>query len=169
MSRGLEDLYGLFYFLHVAPYGERHFWQTVLQRPYTAGCPAGAPLSLLTSDHYPVDCQALQLMRSHDHYPPCGLHGWMPKLPYYITPLPNVRRSYPERQAAQRAPLWHSLMQVPYMASCPSAVLMLLPAARRCTSLDALYLLVYLCALCECSQHTHCSYFLHMYHPVSGL
>lgn len=44
LSRGLEDLYGLFYFLHAAPYSERHFWHAVLQRPYMAGCPAGGLL-----------------------------------------------------------------------------------------------------------------------------
>lgn len=43
LSRGLEDLYGLFYFLRANPYSERHFWRSVLQDPYMAGCPAGAP------------------------------------------------------------------------------------------------------------------------------
>ena len=42
LSRGLEDLYGLFFFLHAKPYSEKHFWTNVLQKPYTDGCPAGA-------------------------------------------------------------------------------------------------------------------------------
>ena len=42
LSRGLEDLYGLFFFLHANPYSERHFWRSVLQVPYMEGCPAGA-------------------------------------------------------------------------------------------------------------------------------
>ena len=33
LNRGLDDLYGLFYFLHANPYSERHFWNA---------CPAGA-------------------------------------------------------------------------------------------------------------------------------
>ena len=41
LNRGLDDLYGLFYFLHANPYSERHFWKHVLQDPYMAGCPAG--------------------------------------------------------------------------------------------------------------------------------
>ena len=41
LNRGLDDLYGLFYFLHANPYSERHFWKHVLQEPYMAGCPAG--------------------------------------------------------------------------------------------------------------------------------
>ncbi|EIE26712.1 hypothetical protein COCSUDRAFT_59229 [Coccomyxa subellipsoidea C-169] len=41
LSRGLEDLYGLFYFLHAHPYSDRFWWHEVLQKPYVAGCPAG--------------------------------------------------------------------------------------------------------------------------------
>ena len=52
LNRGLDDLYGLFWFLHASPYSERHFWRRVLQEPYMAGCPAGvqpllAPLTAL--------------------------------------------------------------------------------------------------------------------------
>ncbi|DBA99603.1 TPA: hypothetical protein ACH3X3_012177 [Trebouxia sp. C0006] len=41
LSRGLEDLYGLFYFLKAAPLSERFWWNRVCQRPYEAGSPAG--------------------------------------------------------------------------------------------------------------------------------
>ncbi|CAL8467045.1 g6581 [Coccomyxa elongata] len=41
LSRGLEDLYGLFYFLHARPYSDSFWWHEVLQRPYVAGCPEG--------------------------------------------------------------------------------------------------------------------------------
>ncbi len=49
LSRGLEDLYGLFYFLKAAPLSERFWWNRVCQRPYEAGSPAGSLLFLLLS------------------------------------------------------------------------------------------------------------------------
>ena len=51
LSRGLEDLYGLFFFLHANPYSEKHFWTNVLQKPYTDGCPAGARHMLSSLPH----------------------------------------------------------------------------------------------------------------------
>ena len=42
LSRGLEDLFGLFFFLHAAPLDQRAWWTRVCQRPYEDGCPAGA-------------------------------------------------------------------------------------------------------------------------------
>lgn len=44
LSRGLEDLYGLFYFLKAAPLSEKFWWNRVCQRPYEAGSPAGSLL-----------------------------------------------------------------------------------------------------------------------------
>lgn len=44
LSRGLEDLYGLFYFLHANPYDDRIWWREILQKPFMANCPAGKPL-----------------------------------------------------------------------------------------------------------------------------
>ena len=44
LSRGLEDLYGLFTFLRAAPLSSRFWWNRVCQRPYEAGCPAGLDL-----------------------------------------------------------------------------------------------------------------------------
>ncbi|KAL0019181.1 hypothetical protein WJX77_000293 [Trebouxia sp. C0004] len=41
LSRGLEDLYGLFYFLKAAPLSEKFWWNRVCQRPYEAASPAG--------------------------------------------------------------------------------------------------------------------------------
>lgn len=42
INRGLEDLYGLMYFLHAAPLHQRFWWNRVCQRPTEAGSPAGA-------------------------------------------------------------------------------------------------------------------------------
>jgi hypothetical protein len=44
LSRGLEDLYGLFYFLHARPWADALWWREGLQRPFEQGCPAGAAL-----------------------------------------------------------------------------------------------------------------------------
>lgn len=44
LSRGLEDLYGLLYFLRPAPLHERFWWNRVCQRPYEAGSKAGVAL-----------------------------------------------------------------------------------------------------------------------------
>ncbi|KAL3154030.1 hypothetical protein ABBQ32_013581 [Trebouxia sp. C0010 RCD-2024] len=41
LSRGLEDLYGLLYFLRAAPLHERFWWNRMCQRPYEAGSKAG--------------------------------------------------------------------------------------------------------------------------------
>lgn len=41
LSRGLEDLFGLFFFLRAAPLDQRAWWARVCQRPYEDGCPAG--------------------------------------------------------------------------------------------------------------------------------
>jgi len=42
LSRGLEDLFGLLLFLRAAPLDQRAWWLRVCQRPYEAGCAAGA-------------------------------------------------------------------------------------------------------------------------------
>lgn len=42
LSRGLEDLFGLLYFLRAAPLHDKFWWARVCQRPYEAGCKAGA-------------------------------------------------------------------------------------------------------------------------------
>lgn len=47
LSRGLEDLYGLFFFLRAAPLHERFWWNRVCQRPYEAGSQAGLMLMLV--------------------------------------------------------------------------------------------------------------------------
>ena len=44
LSRGLEDLYGLFYFMHARPWADALWWREALQRPFEQGCPAGAAL-----------------------------------------------------------------------------------------------------------------------------
>ena len=41
LSRGLEDLYGLFFFLRAAPLHEKFWWSRVCQKPYEAGSHAG--------------------------------------------------------------------------------------------------------------------------------
>ncbi|KAK9844148.1 hypothetical protein WJX81_006007 [Elliptochloris bilobata] len=41
LSRGLEDLFGLFFFLRAAPLDQRAWWLRVCQRPFEDGCPAG--------------------------------------------------------------------------------------------------------------------------------
>ncbi len=41
LSRGLEDLFGLFFFLRAAPLDQRAWWLRACQRPYEANCPAG--------------------------------------------------------------------------------------------------------------------------------
>lgn len=41
LSRGLEDLYGLLFFLKVEPYSHRFWWSRVMQGPYEAGSHAG--------------------------------------------------------------------------------------------------------------------------------
>lgn len=46
LSRGLEDLYGLFFFLRAAPLSEKFWWSRVCQRPCEAGSPAGWPQPL---------------------------------------------------------------------------------------------------------------------------
>ena len=42
LSRGLEDLFGLFFFLRASPLDQRAWWARVCQRPFEDGCPAGA-------------------------------------------------------------------------------------------------------------------------------
>lgn len=49
LSRGLEDLYGLLYFLRAAPLHDRFWWNRVCQRPYEAGSRAGSLLHFLFS------------------------------------------------------------------------------------------------------------------------
>lgn len=41
LSRGLEDLFGLLYFLRAAPLHNKFWWARVCQRPYEAGSQAG--------------------------------------------------------------------------------------------------------------------------------
>ena len=41
LSRGLEDLFGLMYFLRAAPLHSKFWWARVCQRPYEAGSQAG--------------------------------------------------------------------------------------------------------------------------------
>ena len=44
LSRGLEDLFGLLYFLRAAPLHDKFWWARVCQRPYEAGSKAGVAL-----------------------------------------------------------------------------------------------------------------------------
>ena len=46
LSRGLEDLYGLFFFMHAKPWADALWWREALQRPFEQGCPAGMSLYL---------------------------------------------------------------------------------------------------------------------------
>lgn len=46
LSRGLEDLFGLLYFLRAAPLHDKFWWARVCQRPYEAGCKAGVASGL---------------------------------------------------------------------------------------------------------------------------
>lgn len=46
LSRGLEDLYGLFFFMHARPWADAAWWREALQRPFEQGCPAGAAVVL---------------------------------------------------------------------------------------------------------------------------
>jgi E3 ubiquitin-protein ligase SHPRH len=41
LSRGLEDLYGLLYFLHFSPLDDHVWWLRVCQEPYENKSPAG--------------------------------------------------------------------------------------------------------------------------------
>ena len=42
LSRGLEDLFGLFAFLKCSPYDARYWWMRAIQRPYESGKAGGA-------------------------------------------------------------------------------------------------------------------------------
>ena len=49
LSRGLEDLYGLFFFLHARPWADARWWRDALERPYLEGQPDGVcPLAMLS-------------------------------------------------------------------------------------------------------------------------
>ena len=43
LSRGLEDLYGLFFFLHARPWADAYWWRDALEKPYVEAQPGGAP------------------------------------------------------------------------------------------------------------------------------
>ena len=55
-SRGLEDLYGLLFFLKAAPLHEKFWWNRVCQRPYEAGSKAGGGFVSITCGSA-VHCQ----------------------------------------------------------------------------------------------------------------
>ena len=61
LSRGLEDLYGLMYFLRAAPLNQSFWWNRVCQRPYEAGSTAGAALGCTQI----ADASALCLVPQH--------------------------------------------------------------------------------------------------------
>ena len=58
LSRGLDDLYGLFYFMHAQPWGDALWWREALLRPYADACPTGKVAACVIKDgqqsHAPV-------------------------------------------------------------------------------------------------------------------
>ena len=64
LSRGLEDLYGLLFFLRTGPLQERFWWNRVCQRPYEAGSQAGVASTLThNKDQKDSRCFALRSSR----------------------------------------------------------------------------------------------------------
>ena len=53
LSRGLEDLYGLFCFLHAAPWADARWWRDALEQPYLDGQPGGVPPAVLPASDIP--------------------------------------------------------------------------------------------------------------------
>ena len=66
LSRGLEDLYGLFFFLRAAPLHERFWWNRVCQKPYEAGSQAGVHVISATKLQLPANPECFRL-RLHTH------------------------------------------------------------------------------------------------------